>query len=68
MSKTFNNALAKAKRMINKGQYITDVVESITYEYYLTDEESNTLAKKLEKYDPIIPIDKLLKKFENRHN
>ena len=68
MSKTFNNALAKAKRMINKGQCTTDIVESITYEYYLTDEESNTLAKKLEKYDPIIPIDKLLKKFENRHN
>lgn len=67
MSKTFNNALAKAKRMMNKGQYITDIVESITFEYYLTDEESNLLFEKLEKYDPIISIDKLLEKFENRH-
>ena len=67
MSKTFNNALAKAKRMINAGQYITDVVESIKYEYYLTNDESNLLTEKLEKYDPIIPIDKLLEKFENRH-
>lgn len=50
-SKSFINALAKAKRDANKEKYsFEENVENVKYTYYLTDEETKELRSKLLTY------------------
>lgn len=53
-SKSFINALAKAKREMTKVEYdaeqTRDVAEIVSKEYFLTKEETESLIEKLEKY------------------
>lgn len=53
-SKTFINALGKAKRELKKVDYdeyqVNDIIEIVSHEYYLNSEEKEALKEKVEKF------------------
>lgn len=52
MEQTLKNAIAKAKRMMDKMKYsFYDISYSMQYEYYLSDEERETLEDAMKKYN-----------------